>query len=234
MKKIETDFLIIGSGLYGCVLAERIANKLKKKVTIIERRNHIGGNCYSEFDKKTKIEFHKYGTHIFHTSKDHVWNYLNKFTTLNNYKHQVLSNYKNKVYQMPINLETINSFFKKNFRPSEAENFIKNKSKKYFQKNPTNFEEKALMQIGKELYEAFIKNYTKKQWGKDPKKLPSSIFNRLPLRFNYEETYFKNAKYEGIPSDGYTAMFQKIISSPLINIIYNKNFTINDNHNVKK
>ena len=112
-KNYKPDILIIGSGFYGTVLAERLANILNKKVLIIEKRSHIGGNSYSEFDKKTNIEYHKYGTHIFHTANKKVWNYINKFTEFNNYRHQVLTSHKNKIYQMPINLETINSFFKK-------------------------------------------------------------------------------------------------------------------------
>ena len=129
-KKNSPDVLIVGSGFYGAVLAERIATKLNKKVLIIEKRNHIGGNCYSEIDKKTNIEYHKYGTHIFHTSNQRVWDYINKFTEFNNYRHQVLTKHKGKVFQMPINLETINSFFKKNFNPDQAVSFIKAKTKK--------------------------------------------------------------------------------------------------------
>jgi UDP-galactopyranose mutase len=113
--KEKTDFLIIGSGFYGSVLAERISNILNKKVVIIDKRDHIGGNCFSTIDKKTKIEYHKYGTHIFHTSSEKVWKYISNFCSLNSYRHQVLSNYKGKIYQLPINLETINSFFKKKF-----------------------------------------------------------------------------------------------------------------------
>ena len=128
MKK-NIDFLIVGAGFYGCVIAERIANVLKKNVLILDKRDHIGGNCFSEKESSTKIEYHKYGTHIFHTSNHKVWKYLNNFTKFNNYKHQVLSNYKNKIYQMPINLETINSFYGKNFNPRDAENFIKKKTK---------------------------------------------------------------------------------------------------------
>ena len=109
---MKTDFLIVGAGFYGSVLAERISKILKKKVLIIDKRDHIGGNCYSEIDKKTGIEFHKYGTHIFHTSNLKVWNYINQFSKFNNYRHQVLTNHKNKIYQMPINLETINTFNK--------------------------------------------------------------------------------------------------------------------------
>lgn len=231
--KIKTDFLIIGSGLYGSVMAERIANILNKKVTILEKRNHIGGNCYSETDSKTRIEYHKYGTHIFHTSSEKVWGYLSNYCKLNSYRHQVLSEFNNKIYQMPINLETINSFFNKNFNPSEAFNFLKQKTKKYQKKIYNNFEEKALSQIGLELYLAFIKNYTKKQWGKNPINLPSSIFNRLPIRYNYREDYFNNCKYQGIPDLGYTDIFKKILSSNNIKIKLNKNFKLFNNYDVK-
>ena len=231
--KKKTDFLIIGSGFYGCVLAERIANVLKKNVLIIEKRNHIGGNAFSETDKQTGIEYHKYGTHIFHTSIDKVFNYIKDFTKFNGYRHQVLSKYKNKIYQMPINLETINYYFNKSFNPLEAENFIKKITKIYNKKNPQTFQEKALMQIGKELYNAFIKNYTTKQWGKDPKMLPSSIFNRLPLRFNYNENYYKNPICQGIPLEGYTSIFNKLVDNKKIKIKFNSNFSLKKNYKVK-
>jgi len=227
--KIKTDFLIIGSGLYGSVIAERIANKLKKKVIILEKRKHIGGNCYSEKDKKTNIEYHKYGTHIFHTSNERVWKYLLKFCELNSYRHQVLTKYKNKIYQMPINLETINSFFNKNFNPNQALKYLQKKTKKYKKNQYANFEEKALSQIGPELYEAFIKNYTEKQWGKSPKELPSTIFNRLPLRFNYREDYFNNCKYQGIPNLGYTDIFNKMLLNKKIKVITNQKFQLKNN-----
>jgi UDP-galactopyranose mutase len=220
MKKIRTDFLIVGSGFYGSVLAERISSILKKKVIILEKRDHIGGNCYSEKDKTTNIEFHKYGTHIFHTYNKKVWNYINNFTSFNSYHHQVLSKFKNKIYQMPINLETINSFFDKNFSPLEAEKFISKISKKFQKKQYNNFEEKALSQIGEKLYSAFIKNYTEKQWDDNPKNLPSSIFNRLPLRFNYNEDYFKNCVWQGIPQNGYTEVFNNLIDNKLIRLIH--------------
>ena len=223
MKK-KVDFLIIGAGFYGCVIAERIANILKKNVLIIDKRDHIGGNCYSEKDALTKIEYHRYGTHIFHTSNFKVWNYLNNFTKFNNYKHQVLSNYKNKIYQMPINLETINNFYRKNFRPKDAENFIKKKTKIYQKTNYFNFEEKAKAQIGNELYNAFIKTYTTKQWGRSPKYLPSTIFNRLPIRYNYNEDYFNNCFWQGIPAEGYTKVFENIIQNPKIRLDTRKEY----------
>lgn len=233
MKKIKTDFLIVGSGFYGCVLAERISSVLKKKVTIIEKRNHIGGNCYSEIDKPTGIEYHKYGTHIFHTSIKRVIDYLNDFAKFNSYRHQVLSSYKNKIYQMPINLETINDYYSKNFSPQEAEEFIKIKANKFLRKNYNNFEEKAKSQIGQDLYEAFFKNYTKKQWGKDPVNLPGSIFNRLPIRYNYNEDYYKNPILQGIPTNGYTEIFKKLVFSKNIKIIYNHEYSLKKKYNVK-
>ena len=228
MKKNNIpDVLIIGSGFYGAVLAERIANVLNKKVLIIEKRNHIGGNSYSEIDDKTDIEYHKYGTHIFHTSNEKVWKYINKFTEFNNYRHQVLTSHKNKVYQMPINLETINTFFKKNFKPSEAENFINKKTKKLKKYKFKNFEDKAISQIGKELYNAFIKGYTQKQWGKNPKLLPESIFNRLPIRYSYNEDYYQQTQYQGIPKNGYKNIFINLTKNKNITIKFNESFNLN-------
>ncbi len=228
MKKNNIpDVLIIGSGFYGAVLAERIANVLNKKVLIIEKRNHIGGNSYSEIDDKTDIEYHKYGTHIFHTSNEKVWKYINKFTEFNNYRHQVLTKHKGKVFQMPINLETINSFFKKNFNPDQAVSFIQSKTKKYKNYKFKNFEDKAISQIGKELYNAFIKGYTQKQWGKNPKLLPESIFNRLPIRYSYNEDYYQQTQYQGIPKNGYKNIFINLTKNKNIKIKFNESFNLN-------
>ena len=219
-----TDFLIVGSGFYGAILAERIANVLKKNVVIIDKRNHIGGNCYSKKDEKTGIEYHAYGTHIFHTSNKGVWNHINRFTDFNNYRHQVLSKHKGKIFQMPINLETINSFYKKNFSPEEAKKFLKKITKKYQKNTYDNFEDKAQSQIGKDLYTAFIKNYTKKQWNKNPKYLPGSIFNRLPLRSSYNEDYYDQTQWQGIPTDGYTQIFKNLLNSKRIKLILNTKY----------
>tara|TARA_B100000795_G_C22777754_1_gene430810 strand:- start:610 stop:1752 length:1143 start_codon:yes stop_codon:yes gene_type:complete len=231
LKKI--DFLIVGAGFFGAVLAERIANVLGKSVLILDKRNHIGGNCYSELDKLTGIEYHKYGTHIFHTKKEDVWSYINDFTKFNNYNHQVISSHKNSIFQMPINLETINSYFKKNFKPNEAEKFIKNITKKYKKKETKNFEDKAVSQIGSKLYEAFIKNYTIKQWGKHPKYLPSNIFNRIPIRFNYNEDYYKDSQWQGIPLNGYTEIFNNMLDNKKIKIKLNTNYYIENEYDVK-
>jgi len=221
---MKTDFLIVGCGFYGAVLAERIANILKKEVVIIDKKDHVGGNCFSEVDKKTGIEYHKYGTHIFHTGNQLVWNYINQFTRFNNYRHQVLSSHNGKIYQMPINLETINSFYKKNFSPAEARRHVNLEAEKFKNFKFKNFEDKAKSQIGEKLYNAFIKGYTIKQWGKSPKFLPESIFNRLPIRFNYNEDYYSQIQYQGIPLKGYTEIFKNLLDKKNIKILLKENY----------
>lgn len=218
----DYSFVVVGSGLMGAVIAERISNRLNKPVLVIEKRNHIGGNCYSETDDLTQIEYHKYGTHIFHTSNEKVWTYINQFTTFNAYRHQVLASYMNKTYQLPINLETINSFFNVNLKPYEVDKFMSARTTAQTHE-PNNFEEKAISLLGKELYEAFIKGYTIKQWQIDPSQLPAAIFNRLPFRKNYDENYFFD-KWQGIPTDGYTAIFERMLSNKNIRLLLNTDF----------
>jgi len=221
---MKCDYLIVGSGFFGSVLAERIANDLGDKVLVIDKRSHIGGNCFSEKDEETGIEFHKYGTHIFHTSSKKAWDYITQFTEFNNYHHQVLTTYKNKVYQMPINLETINSFYNINLKPFEVGEFIKKEIEKEGIQDPSNLEEKAISLIGRPLYEAFIKGYTIKQWDADPKDLPAKIITRLPVRYNYREDYFHTSRWQGIPYDGYTKIFQNLLKSPNIDVALNCDF----------
>jgi UDP-galactopyranose mutase len=220
---LNSKYLVVGAGFFGAVIAERLSSILDAQVSIIERRNHIGGNCYSTTHPVTGIEYHLYGTHIFHTSNPLVWKYIQKFTEFNGYYHQVLTTYKDKVFQMPINLETINSFYGINLKPFEIEGFLKTEINKKTINNPQNFEEKAIMLIGRPLYEAFIKGYTIKQWQKDPKQLPAATLTRLPFRKNYNESYFHD-KWQGIPEDGYTAIFQKMLSNPKINVQLNIDF----------
>ena len=221
------DYLVVGSGFYGSILAERIANDMNRTVLVIDKRNHIGGNCHSEIHEETGIEFHTYGTHIFHTSSSKVWEYINRFTEFNGYHHQVLTTYRDRVYQMPINLETVNSFYNLNLRPYEVENFLKKESEKESIIKPKNFEEKAISKIGRPLYEAFIKGYTAKQWGKNPKELPASIFLRLPIRNNYCEDYFVNCRWQGIPLDGFTKIFKRMLESPNIKVELNCDYFAN-------
>jgi len=205
-------YLVIGAGFFGSVIAERIANDKMEKVIVIDKRSHLGGNCYSEIDDETGIEFHKYGTHIFHTSNEKVWNYINRFTSFNGYRHQVLAVYKDKVYQMPINLETINSFYGINLKPFEVDGFLKSEIEKESFSIPDNLEQKAILSVGRSLYDAFIKGYTEKQWQKSPRLLPASIVDRLPVRKNYDENYFFD-QWQGIPSHGYSDIFKRMLDN---------------------
>lgn len=216
-------YLIIGSGFFGAVLAERIANVLNEKVLVIEKRNHIGGNSYSLDDPHTGIHYHLYGTHIFHTSNKRVWDYINKFTEFNGYFHQVLTRHKGKVFQMPVNLETINSFYNVDLKPYEVDDFLRKEIEKENIAEPKNFEEKAISMMGRPLYEAFIRGYTLKQWQKDPKDMPDSVLKRLPFRTNYNESYYYS-RWQGIPVNGYGAIFEKMLKHPNIEVKLNTDF----------
>ena len=211
------DIVVIGAGLYGSVIAEQ-ASRDGFKVAVIESRDHIGGNCYTETDAETGINVHKYGAHIFHTNSKDIWDYINRFTEFNNYKHKVKTRVGNKSFSMPINLDTINSFFNAGMVPIEAEKFIK--SLQTNTAEPQNFEEQALALIGQDMYDAFIRGYTVKQWERDPKELPASIIKRLPVRTNYDDNYFFD-RWQGIPVDGYTPIFEKMLSHENIEVFLN-------------
>ena len=229
------DYLIVGAGFFGSVLAERIANDSRETVLVIDRRPHIGGNCYSEFDEETGIEFHQYGTHIFHTSSQKVWQYITHFTEFNGYHHQVLTTHQNRVFQMPINLETINTFYDLNLKPFEVEDFLQAEIAKEGIVHPQNLEEKAISLIGRPLYEAFIREYTMKQWNRDPKELPANIITRLPIRSSYNEDYFLDARWQGIPLEGYTKVFERLLDSPNIHVETNCDyFTARTNFKYRK
>lgn len=218
MKK----YLIIGSGFSGAVVAEQLSKNPDNKILILEERNHIGGNCYTERDKETNIMVHKYGPHIFNTDNEEIWDYIQNFCEMIPFVNRVKSIYKSEVYSLPINLHTINQFFKKNLNPREAKLFIENIAQKNIVE-PQNFEEQALKFIGKDLYEAFFFGYTKKQWGCEPSELPASILKRLPVRFNYNDNYYNNP-FQGIPKEGYTSIFEKMLDSENIEVLLNTKF----------
>jgi UDP-galactopyranose mutase len=218
-----TDLIVVGSGFYGLTIAQQGADRLGLKVKVLERRNHIGGNAYSEFDSETGIEVHKYGSHLFHTSNERVWEYVNRFTAFNNYQHLVWANHKDELYPMPINLDTINQFFKKNFDSDQAQDFIKSQVHVDEASSAGNLEERAIALIGQPLYEAFIKGYTEKQWQTDPKLLPADVINRLPMRFTTEHKYF-NDTHEGLPLGGYTAWLENMADHPNVEVILNQDF----------
>jgi UDP-galactopyranose mutase len=218
-----TDLVIVGSGFYGLTIAQQAAEKLGLKVLVLERRNHIGGNAYSEFDPQTGIEVHKYGSHLFHTSNERVWEYVNRFTAFNDYKHLVWAKHNGDLYPMPINLDTINQFFTKNFDSEQAQSFIQGQAHDYKVSSASNLEERAIALIGQPLYEAFIKGYTEKQWQTDPKLLPADVINRLPMRFTTEHRYFSDT-YEGLPLGGYTAWLENMANHVNIEVNLDQDF----------
>lgn len=218
-----TDLIVVGSGFFGLTIARQAADELGLKVLVIEKRAHIGGNAYSEFDPVTGIEIHKYGSHLFHTSNERVWEYVNRFTKFNNYQHKVWAKHQGELYQMPINLDTINQFFGAKFSSDEAKEFIQGQLSEDEATNASNLEERAIALIGKPLYEAFIKGYTEKQWQTDPKLLPADVINRLPMRFTTEHRYF-NDKHEGLPLNGYTAWLENMADHKNIQIRLDTDF----------
>lgn len=217
------NFIIVGAGLFGAVTAERIASQKKENVLLLEKRSHIGGNCYSVIEEETGIEVHKYGSHIFHTDNIEVWEYIRNFMSLNNYRHHVFTTYKDRVYQMPINLFTVNHFYNINLKPADLQEFFRSEAEKEKIIDPKNLEEKAISLIGRPLYEAFIKGYTEKQWETDPKNLSPDIITRLPFRNNYNSEYFEDP-VQGLPVDGYENLFKNLLSSRKITVKLNTDF----------
>ena len=203
--------------MFGLTIAERIATILNREVLIIEKRNHIGGNAWSEIDPTTGIEIHKYGSHLFHTSNELVWHYVNQFTSFTNYQHRVWTKHAGEVFPFPINLATISQFYKKELSPQEARDLISAEIGTVPKDELHNFESLAINSIGRPLYEAFIRGYTEKQWQTNPSLLPSEVFTRLPIRFNFNNRYF-NDKFEGLPTAGYFNFLSNIIDQSLIKI----------------
>jgi len=222
MEKImQKNVLIVGAGFSGAVIGRLLAES-GHKVTIIDSRPHVAGNCYSERDNETGVMVHTYGPHIFHTDNAEVWEYINQYTEMMPYVNRVKTTVNGQVFSLPINLHTINQFFHTTCSPEEARKLIDEKSDKTIEE-PATFEEQALRFVGKELYEAFFKGYTIKQWGMSPSELPASILKRLPVRFNYDDNYF-NHKYQGMPKDGYTVIVDRILDHENISVALNTLF----------
>lgn len=213
----------MGAGFFGLTVAERCAADLGLRVLVLERRPHIGGNAYSEIDPETGIEVHKYGTHLFHTSNERVWEYVNRFTSFTSYRHRVFGRYQGQVYSLPMNLGLINQFFGKAHTPDEARALIAEQAAEFDTASATNLEEKAISLIGRPLYEAFIKGYTAKQWETDPKELSPDIITRLPVRYTFADGWF-NDTHEGLPTDGYTAWLTRMADHPGIEVRTNVDF----------
>lgn len=213
----DYDLVVVGSGFFGLTVAERAAAQLGKRVLVVDRRDHIGGNAYSAPDPDTGIEVHVYGAHLFHTSNRRVWDYVNRFTDFTGYQHRVFTIYQGRVYPMPINLGTICEYFGRYLTPDQARALVAEQAGEIDTARAENLEEKAISLVGRPLYEAFIRGYTAKQWQTDPKELPAAIITRLPVRYTFNNRYF-NDTFEGLPVDGYTAWLKRMADQPGIRV----------------
>ena len=217
MEPMAYDLIVVGSGFFGLTVAEQAASELGKRVLVVEKRSHIGGNAYSENEPETGIEVHKYGAHLFHTSNERVWEYVNRFTDFTDYQHRVFAMHDGTAYQFPMGLGLINQFFGRYYSPEEAKKLIEEQREGLDPAAATNLEERGIALIGKPLYDAFVKHYTAKQWQTDPTDLPPEIISRLPVRYTFNNRYF-NDTYEGLPVDGYAAWLERMASSDLIDV----------------
>ena len=211
------DLIVVGSGFFGLTLAERAASQLGKRVLVIERRGHLGGNAYSETEPQTGIEIHRYGAHLFQTSNKRVWDYAHQFTEFTGYQHRVFAMHGRQAYQFPMGLGLVAQFFGRYYGPEEARALIAEQAAEIDTAEAKNLEEKAISLVGRPLYEAFVKGYTAKQWQTDPKELPAAIISRLPVRYTFDNRYFTDT-YEGLPVDGYTAWLTKMAAHDLIEV----------------
>ncbi len=205
------DYLIVGCGMFGSVFARSVA-ELGKRVLLVDKRSHIGGNCYTE--EVGGVHVHRYGPHIFHTSSTAVWRFVNRFTEFNNYRHRGVVRHGERLFSFPINLLTLHQLWGVN-TPAEAEARLA--AERISAGGADNLEAWILSQVGRELYETFVRGYTAKQWGRDPRDLPAAIIRRIPIRLSYNDRYFDDL-YEGIPRGGYTQMFARMLDHPLIKV----------------
>jgi UDP-galactopyranose mutase len=209
------DVVIVGAGFFGATIAEQIASRLGRTVCVLDRRHHIGGNAYSDIDRETGVEVHRYGTHIFHTNSELVWRYLQRFTSFTDYRHRVFTVARGRVYSMPINLATICAAFGRVMTPQQAMAAIAAEAEAHGISGARNLEDKAIGSVGRTLYDLLIRGYTQKQWQTDPKKLSADIIGRLPVRLSFDDRYFAD-RYEGMPTGGYTAIFERMLKHPNI------------------
>jgi UDP-galactopyranose mutase len=214
------DYMIVGAGFAGSVMAERLASVYDKKVLIVEKRNHIGGNAYDHYNEDG-ILVHKYGPHIFHTNSQDVFDYLSRFTEWRPYMHRVLASVDGQLMPIPINLTTLNQYFGLNLTSFEVEAFLAKLAEKRDAIRTS--EDVVLSKVGKELYEKFFRNYTRKQWGLDPSELDATVIARIPVRTNRDDRYFSD-KYQVMPKHGYTKMFERMLDHPNIKVMLNTDY----------
>ena len=217
------DFLIVGAGLFGAVFAQE-AKKAGKKCLVIEKRGHIAGNIYTK--EVEGIQVHEYGAHIFHTSNQEVWGYVNQFAEFNRYTNAPVANYKGEIYNLPFNMNTFHKLWGV-VSPKEAKEKIESQKRERAVGRPKNLEEQAINLVGPDVYEKLVKGYTEKQWGRRATELPAFIIKRLPVRFTYDNNYF-NDNYQGIPIGGYTKMVEKMLEGTEVRL--NKDFFAQREH----
>ena len=218
----DRPVIIVGAGFYGAVLAERFA-AAGRRVLVIEKRGHIGGNSWSAPDPETGVEEHVYGPHIFHTSDERVWKYAGRFTEFNGYRHTVWARREGKIYPLPFGLASINLLLGRSMGPAEARAWVAEEVAREGIKEPKNLEEKALSLVGRTIYEAFVKGYTEKHWGRKATELPAYIIMRLPLRWTFDTNYY-NSKWQGIPVAGYGEWFRRMLKHPNIEVRLNTDY----------
>jgi UDP-galactopyranose mutase len=216
------DVVIVGAGFFGATIAEQVASRLGRKVCVLDRRAHIGGNAYSEVDPDSGVEVHRYGTHIFHTNSEAVWRYLQRFTEFTGYRHRVFTVAQGRLYSMPINLATVSAAFGRIMTPQEAKAAIASEADAHGATNDgataaQSLEDKAIASVGRTLYDLLIRGYTQKQWQTEPRELSADIIGRLPVRLTFDDRYFAD-RYEGMPTDGYTAIFRRMLRHPNIEL----------------
>ena len=224
MKQI--DVVVAGAGLWGCTVA-RVLAEAGRRVLVLEKRAAVGGNVRCEIDSETGIEVHTYGSHIFHTHLDDVWNFVNRFITFNGYQHKVLARYEDKTYFLPLGLTLVNQFYGLNLTPSELPAFIAKEAAGSKEEVGLNFETQAISFIGRPLYEAFIREYTRKQWGMDPRELSADIIRRLPVRTSYDVNYFSDYR-QGIPLTGYNSLFDGLLDHSNISVECNAEYALGE------
>lgn len=216
------DFLIVGAGLSGAVLAERLASVINAKVLIIDKREHLGGNCYDYIDEESGILMNKYGAHIFHTNYQHVWNYISRFSEWVRYDHKVLSNVSGILVPVPVNINTVNSLCNANIKDTPEMDVWLSESQIHYDKI-TNSEEMAKSRVGEVLYEKMFRPYTIKQWAKEPTELDPSVLARIPIRNNFDDRYFTD-RYQALPKKGYTEFIRNMLTHPNITILLDTDF----------
>ena len=212
MEETNFDAIVAGAGIWGCTVARRLA-EAGKKVLVLEKRAAVGGNCRCETDPETGIEIHTYGSHIFHTHNRAVWDFVRRFTEFNGYQHKVLASYRGKVYHLPLGLTLVNKFFGVELKPGEVDAFLTEERRQA-------------------IFDAFFRGYTSKQWGKAPEEIDPSVIKRVPVRKNYDTNYF-NDYWQGIPSDGYNKLFERLLDHPAITVRCNTAFTLSTSETLK-